>query len=91
MSTLNQTQKYIQANERHDTQQCRRAKGRYRSNLGFHNTSAWPKAALERATQNRSLELNEIKLSVAYTVDSGKLKRSGNVFKPSIPDKGLTN
>ena len=29
--------------ERHDTQQCRRAEGRYRSNLGFHNTSAGPK------------------------------------------------
>ena len=31
-------------NEIHQTQQYRRAEGRYQSNLGFHNTSAVPQA-----------------------------------------------
>ena len=35
---------------RHETQQCRRAEGRYRSNLGFHSTSEGPKADRLNAT-----------------------------------------
>lgn len=36
--------------ERHQTQQYRRAEGRYQSNLGFHNTSAVPQADHLHAT-----------------------------------------
>jgi len=36
--------------EKHQTQQCRRAEGRYQSNLGFHNASAMPQADRLHAT-----------------------------------------
>ncbi len=38
--------------ERHQTQQCRRAEGRYQRNLGFHTTSAVPQTDHLHATPN---------------------------------------
>ena len=41
---------YQEEDERHQTQQHRRAEGRYESNLGFHRTSAVPQADRLNAT-----------------------------------------
>ena len=40
----------LKEDERHQTQQCRRAEGCYQSNLGFHNTSTVPQADCLHAT-----------------------------------------